>query len=168
MYLLIHCNCIFQFCQSSRLRWSCHHTWASWIHICLSRSLASKCLDCHCNATVFIHLSYDGLYYGMGWACLLSVRCPFVVRPVNLYLVNTITDPASPNLVCGFFMGRSRMSSYLGHLDLFSRSPRSTLYRLVNAITCEIIDSASPTCEIIYSASSNSVFGFFMGRSRMS
>ena len=49
---------------------------------------------------------------------------------VNLYLVNATTyeiiDPESPNSVCGFFMGRSRMSSYLGHLDLFSRSLRSS------------------------------------------
>ena len=58
----------------------------------------------------------------MEWAP--SVRC----LSVNPYLVNAITceliDPASPNLVCGFFTVRSRMSSYLGHLDLFSRSLR--------------------------------------------
>ena len=60
---------------------------------------------------------YDGSYYGMG----------SVVRPsVNLYLMNAITceiiDPALPNLVFKFFMGRSLMSLYLGHLDLLSRS----------------------------------------------
>ena len=59
--------------------------------------------------------------------------CPtFKVAGVNTVyqLVNAITceimDPASPNLVFGLIMGRSRMSSYLGHLDLLSRSLRST------------------------------------------
>ena len=69
-------------------------------------------------------------------------------------LVNTITceiiDPESPNLVFGLFMGRSQMSPYLGHLDLLSRSLRSTQF--VNMITCEITDPASPY----------SVFGLFM------
>ena len=69
-----------------------------------------------------------------------------------------IIDPPSPNSVFGLFMGRSRMSLYLGHVDLISRSLRSTLYRHVNAITCEIIDPESP----------DSVFGLYMGRSRMS
>ena len=55
-------------------------------------------------------------------------------------LVNAITyeiiDPASPNSVFGFFMRRSQMGSYLGHLDLLVK----------------IADAASP----------NSVFVFFM------
>ena len=59
-------------------------------------------------------------------------------------------DPASFNLVCGFFMERSRMSAHLGHLDLLSRSLRSP-----RVSACEhnnlIIDPASP----------NSVCGFF-------
>ena len=67
---------------------------------------------------VVIHPSSDGSYYGMG-----SVCCP---SSVNLYLVNAITceiiDPASPNSACGFFMGKSPRSSYLGHIDLLSRS----------------------------------------------
>ena len=80
------------------------------------------------------------------------------------WLVNAITseivDSASPNLVGGFFMGRSRISSYLSHLDLLSRLlPNvNTMYQLVDAITCYLIDSASP----------NSIIGLFMGRSRMS
>ena len=41
---------------------------------------------------------------------------------VDLYLWNAINcetiDPASPNSVCGLFMERSRISLYLGHLDL--------------------------------------------------
>ena len=45
------------------------------------------------------------------------------------------------------------MNLYLGHLDLLSRLLRSA--QLVNTITCEITDPASPY----------SVFGFFMGRS---
>ena len=75
-------------------------------------------------------------------------------------LVNAMTceiiDPASPNAECWLFMGQSQMSLYLCHLDLLSRSLRSTVYQLVNAITCEIIDPASP----------NSVCWLFMGRSR--
>ena len=76
------------------------------------------------------------------------------VRPSgNLCLVNAITceifNPASPNSVYGFFMGRSRRSSYLSHLDLHEVN---SLYQLVNAITCEIIDPAL----------SNSVCRFFM------
>ena len=40
-------------------------------------------------------------------------------------LVNVITSDiivASSNSVCGFLLARSRMSAYMGHLDLFSRS----------------------------------------------
>ena len=75
---------------------------------------------------LFICPSYDGSYYGMGSVCLLSVQS----GSVKFYLVNVITceiiDPSSPNSVRGFFMGRSRMSSYLSHLDLLSRSLGST------------------------------------------
>ena len=55
--------------------------------------------------------------------------------------VNMITcdiiDPTSPNSVFGLFMGRSRMNSYLGHLDLVSSSllKVNSMYQLVNAIT---------------------------------
>ena len=70
-------------------------------------------------------------------------------------LVNAVTcdiiHPASPNLVFGFFMGRSQMSLYLGHLDI-KVIEVNTVYQLVNVITCEIADTALPI----------SVFGFFM------
>ena len=75
-----------------------------------------------------IRLSYDGSYYGMG-----SVRLS-----VNLYLVNAITseiiDPASPNSVCGFFMVRSRMSSYLAGSIwcTFKVSEVNAVYQLVH------------------------------------
>ena len=68
-----------------------------------------------------------------------------------------IIDPASPNSVSGFFVGRSRRISYLGHLDVFQVDGVKIVYQLVNAKTREIIDPASP----------NSVYGLFMGRSRM-
>ena len=63
-----------------------------------------------------------------------------------------ITDQASTDSVFGFLIGRSRMSSYLGHLHLLSMSLRSTPCISVNVMTCEITDQASP----------NSVCAFFM------
>ena len=69
-------------------------------------------------------------------------------------LVNVITCeisyPASPNSVCGFFMGTSR---YLGHLDLLSRSLKSTQ----SACERKIINPTSP----------NSICGFFMDFNEM-
>ena len=60
------------------------------------------------------------------YAHLMMGRIMVWAPSVNLYLVNAISyekiDPASPNSVCGLFMGRSRMSLYLRHLDLLSRS----------------------------------------------
>ena len=53
-------------------------------------------------------------------------------------LVNAISCKIIDS-VCELFMGRSRLSSYLGHLDLLS-----PVYQLVNTVTCEIIDPASP------------------------
>ena len=56
----------------------------------------------------------------------------FKVGEVNTVyqLVNTITceiiDPVSPNWIFGLFMGRSRISTYLGHCDLISRLLRWT------------------------------------------
>ena len=56
------------------------------------------------------------------YAHLITGRIMVWAPSVNLYLVNAITcemiDSASPNSVCGFFMGRFRTSLYLGHLDL--------------------------------------------------
>ena len=44
------------------------------------------------------------------------------------------------------------MGSYLGHLALLARSMVNTVYKLMTAITCEIIDPAS----------SNSVFWLYV------
>ena len=69
-----------------------------------------------------------------------------------------ITDPASPNLAFRLLMGRSQMSSYLGHLDLFFKVAEvNTVYQFENMITCEIINPASP----------NLVFELFIEWSRM-
>ena len=57
-------------------------------------------------------------YYMPG--CIM-VWAPYVSDPfINLYLVNVnceTIDPASPNSVRGFFIGRSWMNSYLGRLE---------------------------------------------------
>ena len=60
-----------------------------------------------------------------------SPRPAFEVAEVKTVyqLMNVITCEiidASPNLVFVHYMGRTRMSLFLGHLDLLSRLPRST------------------------------------------
>ena len=46
-------------------------------------------------------------------------------------IICEIIDLASPNSVCGSLLARSRMSSYIGHIDLLSRSPQPVVKFLV-------------------------------------
>ena len=64
------------------------------------------------------------------WSPCVSVRLSMCVSGVEAREHNIITceiiDLASPDLVCGSSLARSRMSLCMGHPDLLLRSPQPT------------------------------------------
>ena len=66
----------------------------------------------------------DEFVFGSPWPSFKVAEVNTVYKLVSA-ITCEIIDQASPNLVFGLFMGRSRMISYLGHLDLLSGSLRS-------------------------------------------
>ena len=120
----------FQYCKCITVCLSVYHTFSLRAQL-YNRSSYDGVSACECdnlivmcnNLSIISPILVFGLFMGP----------TFKVAEVNFVyqLVNTITceiiDPASPTSICGFFMGRSRMSLYLGHFQVYPEGPGGVL-----------------------------------------
>ena len=97
------------------VKFSSESLWDRTLSLLVSKPKGQGNTNIYCIIFVSFH---DHFYTLVLWRSVL-----YGMGSVNLYLVNArtceIIDPASPNLVFGFSMGRSRTSSYWVTLTYF-------------------------------------------------